>query len=209
MILAAVYQADAQGYAVKQAEGELLPQVSVQGTVQHDESFVGVEDFDPNSATISAQVSVPLYAGGAAYGTIRQSKELYGLRRIEIDVARDQVRAAVVTAWAQVDASEGAISAATEGVSAAEVALSGVQEEQKVGQRTTLDVLDQQQTLLNARETLVTAQRDRVVANFALLSAMGRLTAEALSLPTPAYDPKEHYRSVRGKLVGVSTPDGR
>ena len=68
-----------------------------------------------------------------------------------------------------------------------------MQEEQRVGQRTTLDVLDAQQELLTARETLVLAQRDRVVASFALLSAMGRLTAEALALPTAAYDPTEHY----------------
>ena len=207
VVLAAIHQADAQAYAVKQAEGELLPQVSLEGTVQHNESYNG--NFDPNSATISAQVSIPLYAGGAAYGTIRQSKELYGLRKIEIDVARDQVRAAVVTAWAQIDAAVGSIAAADEGVSAADIALSGVQEEQKVGQRTTLDVLDAQQTLLGARETAVVARHDRVVASFALLSAMGRLTAEALSLPTAAYDPTEHYHSVRGKIIGVRTPDGR
>ena len=64
-----------------------------------------------------------------------------------------------------------------------------MQEEQKVGQRTTLDVLDAQQVLLNARETLVVAQHDRIVASFALLSAMGRLTAEALCLPAVVYDP--------------------
>ena len=80
--------------------------------------------------------------------------------RIQIDFSRDQVRAAVVSAWAQVDAAEGAIVAAQEGVEAAEIALSGVQEEQKVGQRTTLDVLDAQQVLLDARETLVIAQRE-------------------------------------------------
>lgn len=207
LILASIHQADAQGYAVKRAEGELLPEVSLQGTVQHNESYNG--DFDPNTATISAQVSIPIYAGGAAYGTIRQSKELYGLRKIQIDIARDQVRAAVVTAWAQVAAAVGAISAADEGVGAAEIALTGVQEEQRVGQRTTLDVLDAQRELLGARETVIVAQRDRAVASFALLSAMGRLTAEALSLPTPAYDPTEHYRAVRAKLIGTRTPDGR
>ena len=82
-----------------------------------------------------------------------------GCGKIEIDVARDQVRAAVVSAWAQVEAAEDAIVAANEGVEAAEIALSGVQEEQRVGQRTTLDVLDAQQELLTARETLVLARR--------------------------------------------------
>ena len=95
-------------------------------------------------------------------------------------------------------------SAANEGIEAAEIALSGVQEEQRVGQRTTLDVLDAQQELLNARETLILARRGRVVASFSLLSAMGRLTAEALALPADVYDPTEHYRAVRGKLDRAS-----
>ena len=55
----------------------------------------------------------------------------------------------------------------------------------------------------------IIARRERVVASFSVLSAMGRLTAEALALPTPAYDPTHHYREVRGKFIGVSTPDGR
>jgi len=207
VILAAIHQADSQGYAVKQAEGELLPQVSITGTVQHNESYNAA--IDPNSASISAQVSIPLYAGGATYGRVRQTKEQYGQRKIEIDIARDQVRAAVVTAWAQLEAAVGSIAAADEGVSAAEVALSGVQEEQRVGQRTTLDVLDAQQTLLSARETGIVARHDRVVASFALLSSMGRLTGDALNLPAAIYDPTAHYKEVRGKLLGVRTPDGR
>jgi outer membrane protein len=154
-------------------------------------------------------VSVPIYQGGAVSARVRQAKEQYGLRKVEIDLARDQVRAAVVTAWAQVAAARGAIAAAGEGIAAAEIALSGVQEEQRVGQRTTLDVLDQQQELLSARETLVLAQRDEMVSSFALLSAMGRLTAEQLRLPTPAYDPVEHYQAVKDKWGGVRTPDGR
>lgn len=207
VILAAIHQADAQAYAVKQAEGELLPQVTLEGTVQHNQSYNTATD--PNSASIVGRVTIPLYAGGATYGRVRQTKEQYGQRKIEIDVARDQVRAAVVSAWAQVEAAIGAIAAADEGIDAAGIALSGVQEEQRVGQRTTLDVLDAQQELLIARETGIVAHRDRVVASFALLSAMGRLTAEALSLPAPVYDPTAHYEEVRGKLFGVRTPDGR
>ena len=92
---------------------------------------------------------------------------------------------------------------------AAEIALSGVQEEQKVGQRTTLDVIDAQQVLLDARETLVIAERGPAVALFAALSAMGRLTAEALGLPVAKYDATEHYRAVRSKFIGVQTLDGR
>ncbi len=207
VVLASIHQADAQAFAVKQIEGELLPTVSIEGTVDHAESLD--TSIDPNSASVIGRISIPLYPGGAVYPRVRQAKELYGLRKIEIDVSRDRVRAAVVSAWAQVDAARGAIAAANEGVDAADIALSGVQEEQRVGQRTTLDVLDAQQELLSNRETLVVARRDRVVASFALLSAMGRLTAEALGLPTEAYDPTEHYTAVRGRFFGTTTPDGR
>jgi outer membrane protein len=207
IVLASIHQADAQAFVVKQIEGEALPTISLEGTVEHQESFH--QGDDPNSATIAGRLSIPLYQGGAVSARVRQAKEQYGLRKIEIDLARDQVRAAVAIAWAQLEAARGAIAAAVEGVSAAELALSGVQEEQRVGQRTTLDVLNQQQDLLDARQILVVAQRDRAVAGFSLLSAMGRLTAEHLALPTAVYDPTEHYRAVRGRWAGFRTPDGR
>jgi outer membrane protein len=206
VILAAINQADAQAYAVKRIEGEALPTVSVEGTLQHTESFD--TQIDPNSASIVGRVSIPLFPSGVG-PRVRQAKENYGRLKIQVDVARDQVRAAVVSAWAQAEAARGAIAAANEGVDAAEIALSGVQEEQRVGQRTTLDVLDAQQELLNARETLIVAHRDRVVSYFSLLSAMGRLTAQALSLPAAVYDPTEHYQAVRHRLYGSRTPDGR
>jgi outer membrane protein len=207
VVLASIHQADAQAFQVKQIEGEMLPSVSLQGTAQQSYSF-DVHESEA-AVTLGGRVSVPLYQGGAVSARVRQAKEQYGLRKIEIDLARDQVRAAVVSAWAQVDAARGAIAAANEGVEAAGIALSGVQEEQRVGQRTTLDVLNQQQVLLSARETLIVAQHDQVVASFALLSAMGRLTAEGLRLPTPVYDPGQHYDAVKGRWHGTRTPDGR
>ena len=94
-------------------------------------------------------------------------------------------------------------------VAAAEIALNGVREEARVGQRTTLDVLNAQQDLVNARVSLVTAQRDRVVASFTLLAAVGRLGPQVLSLKTEDYDPRAHYHQVRDKWFGVRTPDGR
>jgi outer membrane protein len=207
IILAAIHAADAQGFTVKQFEGQALPTLSIEGTVEHDESFNQADD--PNSATIAGRLTIPLYQGGLVAAQVRQAKEEYGLLKIEIDLARDQVRSAVAIAWAQLDASRDAIAAAIEGVQAAELALSGVQEEQRVGQRTTLDVLDQQQELLNARQILIVARHDETVAAFSLLSAMGRLTAEQLALPAPIYDPTEHYQLVRGKWAGFRTPDGR
>ncbi len=207
LILASINQADAQAFVVKQVEGELLPTMSVEGTFAHAEGFNA--SADPNTASIIGRLTIPLYQGGAVSARVRQAKEQYGRSKIEIDRARDQVRAAVVQAWATEQAAVGAIAAAKEGVDAAGIALSGVQEEQKVGQRTELDVLDAQNELLSANETLIVARRDKIVASFALLSAMGRLTAEALALPAAVYDPAEHYNAVRNKAFGIRTPDGR
>ena len=94
-------------------------------------------------------------------------------------------------------------------VTASEVALNGVREEAKAGQRTTLDVLNAQQALVNARVALVTAQHDRVVASYAVLTSIGRFSPQVLNLPTLTYDPSVHYQQVRDAWFGVRAPDGR
>ena len=207
VIHATIHQADAQAFVIKQIGGERLPTVSLEANVQHVESFdTGT---DPNVGTIIGRIRIPFFQGGSISARVRQAKEQYGLRKIEIDVARDQVRAAVVAAWAQREAADQAIVAAQEGISAADTALSGVQEEQRVGQRTTLDVLDAQQDFLAVQEIEAIAERDKAVASFALLSAIGRLTAARLNLTAAPYDPLDHYQAVRGNWFGLRTPDGR
>ncbi len=94
-------------------------------------------------------------------------------------------------------------------MNAAEIALNGVREEARVGQRTTLDVLNAQQELVNARVALVTAQHDRVVASYTLLAAVGGLAMQRLGLNVTIYDPQVHYQQVRDAWIGVRTPDGR
>ena len=94
-------------------------------------------------------------------------------------------------------------------VRAAETALAGTRAEAHVGQRTTLDVLNAQQALLNARVTLVSAQRDRVVASYAALGSIGRLSARQLDLGVAFYDPAAHFEQVNSKWIGTDTPSGR
>ena len=122
---------------------------------------------------------------------------------------RAQVRAGIASAWAALQASIPSITAAQAQVKAARLATQGVIEEQKVGQRTLLDVLDQQEDLISARIALVQAQHDRIVASFAVASATGNLSASNLKLKVQRYDPNEHYNAVRDKWVGLRTPDGR
>jgi outer membrane protein len=160
-------------------------------------------------ASVIGQLSVPVYQGGAEYALIRQSKESLAQQRLNLEQVRDQARASVVQAWGQLQAGKAQVASAQSQVTASEIALNGVREEAKAGQRTTLDVLNAQQALVNARVALVTAQHDRVVASYSVLNAVGRLAPEVLGLATTVYDPSVHYQQVRDSWAGVRTPDGR
>jgi len=152
---------------------------------------------------------VPLYQGGAEYARIRQAKENLGTARIQLDVTRDQVRQAVIATWGQLEAASASVIAAKAQVDAAQLALDGVIQEQRVGQRTTLDVLNAQNELIDAQVNQVTADRNRVVAAFSLASAVGKLSAENLRLKVVRVNPEEHFEQVRDKWFGLRTPDGR
>jgi outer membrane protein len=205
-ILAAGYNIDIAEFNVKVTEGALLPTISVSGTLSHDD---GTSQGTSNSASAVARLSVPIYQGGEVASQVRQAKETLGQRRIELDASRDEVRQAVISAWGALDAARAQIRAAEAQVQAENLVLSGVIEEQKVGQQTTLDVLNAQQELLNARLLQVRAQHDRVIASYSLLAAIGMLSADRLNLAVAAYDPTHHYVQVRDKWGGLRTPDGR
>ena len=207
-IIAALHGVDAAELQVKVTEADLGPTIGVRGLVQqrYDTQFFGD---NRTSASAVATLTIPIYEGGQVYSRTRQAKETAGQRRIEVDTSRDTVRAAVVSAWGSHEAAKAQITAAQAQVQAAETALAGVREEAKVGQRTTLDVLNAQQELVSARSTLVTAQRDRVVASYAVLSAIGKLSADTLKLKAERYDSRKHYDQVKGLLWGTQTPDGR
>lgn len=207
-IIAALHGVDAAELQVKVTESDLYPTFGVTGTVQqrYDSTLFGDNRL---SASIVGALTIPIYEGGQVYARTRQAKETAGQRRIDVDTQRDTVRAAVVSAWGGLDAAKAQIVAAQAQVEAASTALAGVREEAKVGQRTTLDVLNAQQELVIARSTLVTAQRDRVVASYAVLSAIGRLSSQTLKLKAETYDARQHYDQVKGLWWGTQTPDGR
>jgi outer membrane protein len=207
-VTAAMFGIDVNYLQVKVNEGALLPTVTLQASVQqsYEQSMTVFRSF---GASAIAQLSVPVYQGGAEYSLIRQSKENLAQQRLNLEQVRDQARANTVTAWGQLVAGKAQVASAQSQVTASEIALNGVREEAKAGQRTTLDVLNAQQALVNARVALVTAQHDRVVASYAVLTAIGRLSPLVLNLPTTVYDPSVHYQQVRDSWFGVRTPDGR
>ncbi|MCJ2081405.1 TolC family outer membrane protein [Methylobacterium sp. J-090] len=207
-ILAAMHAVDVAEASVKVFEGQLAPTAGLSGTVQQrfDGQFPGDRSLN---AQIVGRISVPLYEGGLTYSQIRQAKELVGQRRIEVEDVRDQIRSAIVTAWGRLEASKAQVIASQAQVQANEVALNGVREEARVGQRTTLDVLNAQQELLNSRVNLILAQRDRVVNSYGVVQTIGRLTVRFTALPVATYSPKEHFDQVKDLWFGVRTPDGR
>ena len=207
-VTAAMFGIDVNYLQVKVNEGALLPTVTFQASVQQSAEQT-MTIFRSFGASAIAQLAVPVYNGGAEYALIRQSKETLAQQRLALEQTRDQTRANTVTAWGQLVAGKAQVQSAQAQVTASEIALNGVREEAKAGQRTTLDVLNAQQALVNARVALVTAQHDRVVASYAVLTAVGRLAPQVLNLPTNVYDPSVHYHQVRDSWIGVRTPDGR
>ncbi|MCD2176022.1 TolC family outer membrane protein [Rhizobium sp. C4] len=208
-ILAAQHVADSSGYQVKSAEGALLPGVAVQAGVGR--TFVnpaGGSSAPANSASVTAQLTIPLYKGGAEYGAVRQAKETMGANQIKVDSARLSVRQSIVSAYAQMQAASAAITANKQAVSASNLALSGVIEERNVGQATTLDVLNSQQTVLTAKLNLAQAQHDLVVASYGVLAASGQLTVQTQGLQVAEYKPEEHYEAVKDAWIGLRTVDG-
>jgi outer membrane protein len=207
LIAAALHGVDVQELQVKIVTGELMPSLNVSGSLsQRFDTQIGTHKVV--SATVASTLTVPIYDGGSAHARTRAAKETLGERRLQVDSARDRIVANAIAAWALTEATTYQIEGTNAQVKAAEIALNGVREEAKVGQRTTLDVLNAEQELLNARVAQVSAQRDRVVASYSLLSATGALSASKLGLKVAAYRPEVHYEEVKDKWIGLRTPAG-
>ncbi len=194
-------------FNVKSAESELLPRVDLQAQASRNYQ-TNSSTTSATSQSVTATLSVPIYQGGAQAGRVRQNKETLGQRRIEVDQSVDSVRAAVVSAYSQYQGAKASFAANQEQLKAAKLALEGAVEERKVGQRTTLDVLDTQTQVINAQIALANSSRDIKVAGYAILSAIGRLSAKQLGLQVAVYDPKVHKEAVEDKWFGLRTPSG-
>ena len=209
-VLGAGYDVDVATTSIKLAESALLPQLSVQGSVSRqvqNDPTLSVQKED--QASVVGQLSVPIYDGGMAASQTRQAKEVASQSRMVLEQVRNQARTAVISAWVSNEGTKVALTASESEVHAAEIALQGVRREAAGGQRTTIDVLNAQQDLTNARSRLIGAQRDRVIASYTLLSAVGRLDSHTLNLDTPDYSPDVHYHQVRDAWHGLRTPSGQ
>jgi outer membrane protein len=209
-VMAASFDVDVASTTIRVAESSLMPSVTVQGSVSRS------RDSDPtlgtrgtDQASVVGQLNQPIYDGGSAASQTRQAKEVTAQSRLVLDQVRNQARTAAISAWVAYEGAKVAVTASESEVRAATVALQGVQREAAGGQRTTVDVLNAQQDLILAKARLIGAQRDRVIASYALLSAIGRLDVKTLSLNTPDYLPEVHYHQVRDAWHGLRTPSGQ
>jgi outer membrane protein len=209
-VIAAGFDVDVATTTIKVAESSLLPTITLQGSASRSkESDSTLGTYGTDQASIMGQLNAPIYDGGLGAAQTRQAKELSSQSRMVLEQVRSQARTAAVGAWVSNEGAKTAVSAAEAEVRAAGVAFQGVQREAQGGQRTTVDVLNAQQDLVQAKARLIGAQRDRVIASYSLLSAIGKLDVKTLGLNTPDYLPEVHYHQVRDAWHGLRTPSGQ
>lgn len=181
--------------AILIAEGAKKPTVSLQG------SYGVTEDFDDRDysrgGSITLGASGPIYSGGALDSAVRKSIANRDSARGRLHVVLRDIEQNVGQAYANLRVARANRASFEEQVRAATVAFRGVREEAKLGARTTLDVLDAEQELLDARASLISAQVDEAIASYQVLSSLGLLTAEALHLDVPTFDPAAYYNMVK------------
>ena len=202
-VVGALYREQAAKHTVDLTYGELLPTVQLEAGYTH--SYDNIKNIDEQEvSTVTGRVSIPLYPSGEVQARVRQSKHTHVSRLQEIEQNRTETQAAVVSAWSQLVAARAQLVSDRAQVSATRTALAGVREEERVGQRTLLDVLNAEQEALNAEVALATTERNLVVASYTVLNSIGRLTMPELGVVDQVYDPDAHYWEVRRKWWGVS-----
>jgi TolC family type I secretion outer membrane protein len=204
-VVSAEFAERAARHQVRQSVGELLPEVSLVGEAARREE-TSVENLDTDEYRILAQVNIPLYQQGLVSSQVREDKQVANQRRLEVDSARRFAEQDAIRAWEALQTARAQISSFQAGIEANTIALEGVRQENAVGARTILDILDAENELLDSEVSLVRAQRDELVASYAVLAAMGILTARNLRLPVEFYDPEKDYDAVRNKWFGLGIP---
>ncbi|PWE17135.1 hypothetical protein DDZ18_10585 [Marinicauda salina] len=191
-LVAAQFLERAAGQGVRVARGALMPEVglSVRASESRPSDFSGRAR---GSATVGAQLSIPIFTGGLNGSRVRQALAAEDEARLQVVAARRRVVEGVTNAWNNLLAAQAVIESSREAVRANEIAFEGVEQEAFVGLRTTLDVLNAEQELLNSRIDLVRAERDLYVASYALLQAMGRVGAGDLELPVEQYEAASRF----------------
>ncbi|KQU88100.1 transporter [Ensifer sp. Root31] len=211
-ILATEYLVKAAAHTARSAEGALLPKLTANAGVSRSVSDGPAVNILPGTegarATVGITLTIPIFEGGRTSAEVRQSKEALGQAQFEVDSSRRQVLTAVAAAWTQYTAARASAEANLKMVASTKLALKGVVSERNVGQRTTMDVLEQQADLIKAQVELANSERDESVASYAILAAIGQLSVKKLGLNVMEYSSREHYDATKDKWHGLRTTDG-
>ncbi|MFN0217472.1 MAG: TolC family outer membrane protein [Hyphomicrobium sp.] len=204
LVVGALYREQASKFLVDQIRGELLPQAQVEAT--YTERYDPGDGTDKSESTsVVGRLNVPIYPGGGeVYARIRQAKHTHVSIIQEIEESRALVQAQVVQAWSELQAFRAQSVSDRAQIEANRTALNGVREEERVGQRTLLDVLNAQQELLLSQVQLEGTKRNILVSAYTVIAAIGRLNVAEIGVADVAYEPEAHYDEVRRKGFGIS-----
>lgn len=197
-------EAEVAQHQVDAAKGALAPQVDLIASIHHRDEIVEIlgRKLRQDLATFQATVTIPLYQGGAEYAAIRRAKHTKNVRMIEIEEETRAVYADAVVAWEGFVAARRSRESLGRAIIANETAVEGVRREALHGSRTTLDILDAEAELRDARAAFANAVHDEYAARFGLLSAIGTATAADFNLEITPYDPDVHYNSAEDRWIG-------
>ena len=202
-VISAIFAERAARDNVAVVRGQLLPQLSLVGTLARTFDQTSLEkNVLQNSFEVLGEVTMPLYEGGAIYSQTRQAEQTVGQKRSLVDQERRVAVQSATQDWETLRSTRAAIASFAAAVRAAQIALEGTQQEALVGSRTVLDVLIAEQQVFTTQSQLVVAQHDTALAEFNLAAATGRLIAPELKLPVKLYDMQRHYNAVKNKLIG-------
>jgi outer membrane protein len=201
-VITALFNDAAAKDAIDVAFSALLPQLSLQGQT-FQQTNAAARNSSNNGYQIVAQLSVPLYQGGSEYAGVRQARQSQQQTQRLIDDAKRTAVQNAVQAWDTLVAAKASADSTRAQIRANEIALEGTEREAIVGSRTTLDVLNATQLLLQSRTTLVQNLAQVITASYGVAVAIGRLTARDMHLPVPLYDETAYYQAVKDRWVGL------
>ena len=206
-VIAAQYTLEQSDSEIDLNKGSLLPELNLVGSSSRNSGESAMIPGRYDSSQVMLQLKIPLYEAGADHARIRSAQQTSVQHRMELEDARHRAHETAHNAWQALLTTDAAIKADKLEINAATKALEGVKVQAHVGTRTTLDELNAEQELLDAKTDLAKSEHDRNLAILQIKSAIGDLTADALKLPLDPYDPKQHYDDNHAKWAGFGGAD--
>ncbi len=202
-VINALFTESSDKDAVDVAMAALMPKLALQGQYLNsiDQGYTNQRSFISEGLVT---LTVPIYQGGAEYASVRQAKQTAQQARRQVDTQRRSAAQLAISNWQNLLSYKASIDSNRTAIKANIVALDGVERQAIVGTSTTLEVLQQQQTLLSSQVALVQSLSNLVLSSYGVAGAIGRLTARDLSLSVPLYDETAYYNAVRDRLWGLN-----